>query len=121
MDDEAFHLLSRHLLCQDGQPEILAMIFLDRLSRILDTMTVEGAADSLHLPLADILRRARDLHAWQLLMIHTHPSGNPRPSPHDLALTRRLCVKLRLQGQRMTDHIIMTKSHYFSFRANGLL
>ncbi len=72
-------------------------------------------------PIVDILRDSLALRADHVMIVHTHPSGDPRPSPQDVTATRLLCLRLRRQGQRLFDHLILTKRLYFSFRANRLL
>ncbi len=107
--------------CRKGDPEISVIFYIDHASRILDATVTEGTFDQVELPFVRILRHCQELDARQLLLVHTHPSGNPRPSEQDMALTRRLCIRLRQQGRRLTDHVILTDNRYFSFRANGLL
>ena len=97
------------------------MLFLDDRSRILAASMTEGGPDRVELPPAAILDRGRTLGARQIMLFHTHPSGDPRPSTRDMAITRQLCAGLRRQKQRLMDHVILTDSRFFSFRANGLI
>lgn len=98
-----------------------AILFVDHRARIIDMQLIEGSADRLTLPMQQILRKSATVRARQIMMIHTHPSGDPRPSPHDVAATRLLCAHLRRQRQRLIDHIILSRTLYFSFRANHML
>jgi len=113
--------LAEHFRCHEGDPEIAAIFFVDRRYRIIDMRIIEGATDMLELPVWQILRDSAALQARQLMMIHTHPSGDPHPSTHDVAVTRMLCAHLRRQRQRLIDHIILSRHLYFSFRANRML
>lgn len=113
--------LIERVRCLDDTREIAAILYVDAQARIIDTRIMEGASDHLDLPMAQILQQGRALRASRLLMLHTHPSGNPRPSPHDMTTTRLLCARLRRQGQKLADHIILTRNAYFSFRANRML
>ncbi|MGD9810706.1 MAG: JAB domain-containing protein [Sphingobium sp.] len=114
-------LLFEHFACIDAEAEIALILFIDSRQRILGTWTAKGSRDTVELPTAAILETSRSLGAHQLLMFHTHPSGDPRPSGHDMTLTRRLCAGLRRQRQRLLDHVILTSNEAFSFRKNGLL
>lgn len=120
LSDRLAHMIDR-FRCRDGDPEIVAILFTDRHARIIETRILDGLPDRVDLPMGPILRQSRALRADRLLMLHTHPSGNPHPSPRDLSATRQLCARLRRQGQRLADHIILTQDRYFSFRANRML
>ncbi len=113
--------VAKHFRCHEGDPEIAAIFFVDGRYRIIDMHLIEGAPDMLELPVSQILRDSAALQARLLMMIHTHPSGDPHPSTHDVAVTRMLCAHLRRQKQRLIDHIILSKHLYFSFRANRML
>lgn len=65
----------------------------------------------------DSLRHDAEL----LLIAHTHPSGDVRPSKSDIDLTRHLGRIYRAIGIRIADHVILTRDAHFSFRAEGLL
>lgn len=107
--------------CREGDPEMAAILFADHRSHIIDTRIIKGSPDMLILPVRQILRDSLTMRARQVVMIHTHPSGDPRPSEHDVAATRLLCAHLRRQRQRLIDHIILSRNLYFSFRANHML
>jgi|GEM_PF-4796770 len=121
MAQDPFLLLSEYLRCNDGDPETCAILFLNSQLVVLDTEISKGRRNTVLLPHEKILLQCRTLHARYILIFHTHPSGNPQPSNHDLATTRKLCIKLRRQRQRLLDHIILTRTAYFSFRKNGML
>jgi proteasome lid subunit RPN8/RPN11 len=59
--------------------------------------------------------------AERLLIAHTHPSGDARPSKSDIDLTRHLARIYRAIGVRIVDHVILTRDAHFSFREEGLL
>lgn len=101
--------------------EVSATLFITAQAKIADTLLIEGSVDMLTLPVQEILQRSHKANARQILLVHTHPSGDPRPSAQDIAVTRRLCQNLRRQNLRMMDHIILTQDQYFSFRAHRLL
>jgi len=107
--------------CQDGAPEVAAIFFLGDRGVILETHFFEGSSHGLEIPVTAILRHSLDLLCRQLLLVHTHPTGNPHPSARDMDTTRKICISLRRQSQRLMDHIILSKERYFSFRCNGLI
>jgi DNA repair protein RadC len=57
----------------------------------------------------------------QVLVAHNHPSGELRPSEHDIRLTRQLVDLGSMAGLTILDHLILTRTGHFSFRAAGLL
>ncbi len=61
--------------------------------------------------------------AVALTLWHTHPSGNPEPSPEDLALTRRLAAAGALLGIEVLDHVVlgMGTGHWVSMKDRGML
>ena len=59
--------------------------------------------------------------AAQVILAHNHPSGDPEPSEDDLEITKRLVEAGKILGIEIVDHIIMTKSRYFSFKERNLI
>lgn len=59
--------------------------------------------------------------ATGVILCHNHPSGNLKPSQQDLTITRRLVEAGKLLDLQILDHIILTKSNYYSFGDEGLL
>ena len=56
-----------------------------------------------------------------MFVAHNHPSGNQKPSPADVAATRRIVEAGRMLGIEVRDHVIVTANGYFSFREHDLL
>jgi DNA repair protein RadC len=63
-------------------------------------------------------RAVKDM-ASNVIVCHNHPSGKTEPSEEDLAITKRLCEAGELLGIKLLDHIIITKTGYYSFTKNG--
>jgi DNA repair protein RadC len=59
--------------------------------------------------------------AVAIILVHNHPSGDPTPSEDDIALTKRLIEAGKILGIEVTDHIIIGKNKYFSFKERGLI
>ena len=68
-----------------------------------------------------IIKRALELLATQLIMVHNHPSGAAEPSPQDKVLTERIARAAALFDIRLLDHLIISREGDFSFLREGLL
>lgn len=60
-------------------------------------------------------------HAAHIVVAHNHPSGDPEPSEDDLEITKRLVESGKILGIEITDHIIVTKNRFFSFKERKLI
>ena len=69
----------------------------------------------------EILRKAILMKASGILVAHNHPSGNVKPSHADIELTQRLSQACQLVSIPLVDHIIVSKSGYFSFKNHSML
>ena len=59
--------------------------------------------------------------AASVILVHNHPSGDPEPSEDDLAITKKLIEVGEILGITVADHIIITRSNYFSLKVQGLI
>ena len=69
----------------------------------------------------EVARRALELQASSLVLVHNHPSGDPTPSLPDIDMTEQVCAAVELFGVRVLDHVIIGNGRCTSFRAAGLL
>ena len=60
-------------------------------------------------------------YSTSIIVAHTHPSGNPNPSGEDEEITRNLYESSQILGFNFVDHLIITKTCYYSFRQEGKL
>lgn len=105
-----------------AQRERLAIAYFDAAGAVLDLeVTGEGHASAVSFPLRHIVRGALALDAAAVMLAHNHPSGDPRPSLADRAMTRQLSAALRPLDIRVLDHLIFAKAGVAGFRALGLL
>jgi DNA repair protein RadC len=81
----------------------------------------EGSVDESAVYIREIMRRALDLHATAIIVVHNHPSGDPSPSQQDIRLTRDLAEAGRHLRITLHDHIIVGTAGYKSLRAEGLI
>jgi DNA repair protein RadC len=56
-----------------------------------------------------------------VVVAHNHPSGDVNPSQQDITLTQQLAAAGQLLGITLRDHLILTKTHHFSFRQHHML
>jgi DNA repair protein RadC len=104
------------------QVEHFGVVLLDTKHRVLRTtvLTVGGLNATVVEP-RDVFREAARGGAAAVVVFHTHPSGDPCPSPDDVELTRRLVAAGTLMGIDVVDHIILGDVRYSSFKETGRL
>lgn len=86
-------------------------IYLDVRRRVVDTKLVStGTMSSSLVCPREVFRPALTCGADCIVVAHNHPSGDPEPSPEDIALTRRLDKAAGLLGFRLLDHLVVTAS-----------
>ncbi|MDP5360489.1 MAG: hypothetical protein NWR52_10225, partial [Paracoccaceae bacterium] len=68
----------------------------------------------------EVVKRALELNASALILVHNHPSGDPTPSDADIQMTQQIDAAANALGIRVHDHLIIGKSNETSFRAQGL-
>jgi DNA repair protein RadC len=102
--------------------EQFRVLFLNaRTMLIRDEVMGQGSIDEVPVFPREVIRRALELGAAAILLVHNHPSGDPEPSGSDLSITRRIDSCARTFDIALHDHIIITKSGFTSFRSRGLL
>ena len=68
-----------------------------------------------------MVKRALDLDAAALIMVHNHPSGDPTPSKADIEMTREVGQAVNAVGISLHDHIVVSRTGHASFKSLGLL
>ena len=68
-----------------------------------------------------VLKRAIELLAVQIVLVHNHPSGSAEPSRQDIELTERISEGARLLDMRLLDHVIIARGAHYSFRGHNLV
>jgi DNA repair protein RadC len=81
----------------------------------------EGSVDESAVHIREVMRRALDLHATALIIVHNHPSGDPSPSQQDIRLTRDLVEAARHLKIQVHDHVIIGAEGHRSLKAMGLI
>ncbi len=102
--------------------EHLLVLYLDRKNRLIrDEVQQQGTVDHTPLYPREVVKRALELAASSLILVHNHPSGDPTPSKADVDMTKQVCRALESVDITMHDHVIVGRNDYLSFRAQRLL
>ena len=81
----------------------------------------DGSIDEATIHPREVIRKALDLGATALILVHNHPSGTPEPSRADIQITQRIAEAGRLMGVVVHDHVIIGREGHVSLKAKGLL
>ena len=104
------------------ETEQFRVLFLDRKNVLIaDQEQARGTVDHVPVYPREILKRALELNASALILVHNHPSGGPNPSEADLAMTRQIETAAQSLSITIHDHLIIGRSSEFSFRSAGYL
>jgi len=102
--------------------EQFRVLFLDRKNRLIaDAEMGDGTVDHVPVYPREVLKRALELGASALILVHNHPSGDPEPSQADIEMTDRIAQAGAVLGIVVHDHLIIGRARETSFRARGLL
>jgi DNA repair protein RadC len=88
---------------------------------ILDDHVGDGSIDEAAIHPREVIRRALDLGATALILVHNHPSGNAQPSRADIEITNRIAEAGRLLGVTVHDHVVIGREGHISLKAKGLI
>lgn len=102
--------------------EQFRVLFLNNRNRLVrDEVLWEGTVNQAPAYPREIAKRALELGATAIILVHNHPSGDPSESQDDVRMTRAIEEAARPLGIAVHDHLIIAKSGHVSFRANGLI
>lgn len=102
--------------------EQFRVFFLDRKNVLIaDEEQARGTVDHVPVYPREVVKRALQLNASAIILIHNHPSGDPTPSQDDITMTGKVQNACEALGLTLHDHIIIGKSCEVSFRAGGFL
>jgi DNA repair protein RadC len=102
--------------------ERLHLLFLDRRNAVIAGET-QGIGTVDHAPIypREVARRALELNATAVIMVHNHPSGDPAPSATDIEATRKVAEALKAIGVTLHDHLIVGRTGHASLKSAGLM
>jgi len=102
--------------------ERVRVLYLNAQNRlILDHHVGDGTVDEAAIHPREVIRRALDIGATAMILVHNHPSGNPEPSRADVQITTRIIEAGQLFGVTVHDHVIIGREGHVSLRARGLI
>lgn len=111
-----------HAAMAHRETEQFRVLYLDRKNILIaDEAQARGTVDHVPVYPREVVKRALELNASALILVHNHPSGDPTPSREDVDMTAQVDVAAQALGLVLHDHIIIGKSRELSFRAEGLL
>ena len=103
------------------EQETLKVILLDTRNRVLSIVEIyHGTVNSSYVRVGEIFRPAIQKMAPAIIVVHNHPSGDPTPSPDDVAVTRAMVAAGKLLDITILDHIVIGQSRWVSLKERGL-
>ena len=111
-----------HTAMAHRETEQFRILFLDRKNVLIaDEEQAKGTVDHVPVYPREVVKRALELNASALILVHNHPSGDPTPSDADISMTAQVQDAAQVLGITLHDHLIIGKSRELSFRAQGYL
>jgi DNA repair protein RadC len=102
--------------------EVFRVLFLDSKNRLIaDEAQARGTVNHTPVYPREVVKRALELHATALILVHNHPSGDPSPSRSDIEMTRMVKEAAAVLSVTLHDHLIIGNGRWLSFRSEGLL
>ena len=103
------------------EQEHFVVLYLDTRNRVMDREVLyKGSLNSSLVRIAEVFRGAIRRNCAAIIVAHNHPSGEPNPSPEDVALTRQLVEAGKLMEVEVLDHVIIGQSRFVSLRERGM-
>jgi DNA repair protein RadC len=102
--------------------EQFRVLFLDTKNRLIaDEAQARGTVNHTPVYPREVVKRALELHATAIILVHNHPSGDPTPSRADIEMTQEVRQAAMVLGITLHDHLIIGRGVTLSFRREGLL
>ncbi len=112
--------LVRYEMSALAQEQLWVMI-LDTRNRVLGIEKIyKGSLNSSMVRIGELFRPAIQRNAASILVVHNHPSGDPTPSPEDVALTRGIVQAGKLMDIELLDHLVIGQGRFVSMKEKGL-
>jgi DNA repair protein RadC len=103
------------------EQEELRVMLLDVRNRVLEVVSVyRGSLTSSQVRVGELFKHAIRRNAANIIVVHNHPSGDPTPSPDDVALTRAILQAGKLLDIDLLDHLVIGAGRYVSLKERGL-
>jgi DNA repair protein RadC len=106
----------------DEPTEMFRILFLDKKNILIaDEIQQKGTIDHTPVYPREVVKRALELSASSVILVHNHPSGDPTPSRADIDMTRDIVKAAAALNIRVHDHLVIGKDREASFKSLGLL
>lgn len=110
------------LAMADKTIEEFRVLFLNRANQLMsDEVQQRGTVDHTAVYPREILKRALEHGASSVILVHNHPSGNPKPSKEDIEMTRQVVQAGLPFNIKVHDHVIVARDGHYSFKSHGLI
>jgi len=104
------------------ETEEFRILFLDKKNGLIaDEVQGRGTVDHTPVYPREVIRRALELNASTIILVHNHPSGDPTPSTADVTMTETIADLARSLGVKLHDHLIIGRNGHCSMRAMKLI
>jgi len=111
-----------HTTMAHRETEQFRVLYLDRKNVLIaDEEQGKGTVDHVPVYPREVVKRALDINASAIILVHNHPSGDPTPSESDIVVTNQIQDAAEALGLVLHDHLIIGKSSELSFKASGYL
>ncbi|MFH1157385.1 MAG: DNA repair protein RadC [Pseudomonadota bacterium] len=111
-----------HVSMAHEKREHFRVLFLNRKNQLMaDEVQQMGTVDHTPVYPREIVRRALELGATAMILVHNHPSGDPNPSDSDIAMTEEVIKAAAALDILVHDHLIISQNGHISFKSLGLL
>jgi DNA repair protein RadC len=101
--------------------EVVRVLLLDTRNRLMQTVEVyRGSLNTSMIRVGELFREAVKQNAASIIVVHNHPSGDPSPSPDDVAVTRLMVEAGRLLDIPVHDHLVIGQNRFVSLKERGL-
>ena len=111
-----------HAALAHEKTEQFRILFLDRKNVLIaDEVQQRGTIDHTPVYPREVVKRALALNAAALILVHNHPSGDPKPSRDDIEMTKEIAKAAETLGIAIHDHLVIGRKGHASFRSLGLL
>lgn len=106
----------------DEKTELFRILFLDKKNILIaDEVQQRGTVDHTPVYPREVVKRALELSASAIILVHNHPSGDPTPSRADIDMTNQIVKAAQALNIRVHDHLIIGARSEASFKGLGLL
>jgi len=105
-----------------AEKEQFRILFLDKRNQLIaDEVQQQGTVDHTPVYPREVVKRALELSATAIILVHNHPSGDPTPSQADIEMTRQIAAVAKPLGVALHDHIIVGRDGHASLKGLRLI